>query len=77
MEAEIYKELAGLHRKIDIIMRAERFISRSQVIREIGETELANAIALGIIKPLKGRSRNSRILIERSEYERYIEYLKR
>jgi hypothetical protein len=74
---EIFKTLALLHRKVDIIMGAmPRFVSRTLVVNEIGETELANAIKLGIIKPGRGRSRNSRMLIERSEYERYLEYMK-
>jgi len=75
---ELYRNLADLHRKIDIIMGSmPRFISRKKILSEIKESELEEAIKLGIIKPLRGRARNSPWLIERSEYERYLEYMKR
>ena len=70
---EFDQALGVLYVKIDQIRPSgPRFIDRSQVIKDIGETELSEAIALGIIHPFKGKSRNSKVLIERSEYEAYI-----
>lgn len=75
---EFFTPIAGITRKIEVIQSSgPRFLTRAQVVREIGETELRHAISIGIITPAKGRSKNSRILIERSEYEAYIQYMKR
>jgi hypothetical protein len=81
-EAITWNDLMPLINRLDsklerIIKTGPRFISRSEIIKEIGRTYYEQGVQSGMLKEIKGRARNSRTLIERIEYENFIQFLKK
>lgn len=75
---DIYSAILKLDRKIERISPSgKRFISRTQIINEIGENNYRYGVDNGYLTEYKGCSRNSKILIERVEYEHFIDLMKR
>lgn len=75
---DVYDILANIHRKVESIdSKGKRFISRVRIIGEIGENNYRYGVDNGYLTEIKGPSRNSSILIERVEYESFIESMKR
>lgn len=75
---DIYSAILNLDRKIERISPSgKRFISRQQIIKEIGENNYNYGVENGYLTEVKGPSRNSKIIIERIEYEHFIDLMKR
>jgi hypothetical protein len=75
---EFFDAMMRIDRKLErIASTGPRFITRSQIIQEIGETNYNYGVSHGWLSEIKGPARNSRILIERSEYENFITIMKR
>jgi len=75
---EFFDVIVRLDKKLERIARsAPRFISRPQILSEIGETNYRYGVSHGYLTEIKGPARNSMILIERTEYENFITLMKR
>jgi hypothetical protein len=75
---DVYDILVNVHRKIERIdSRGPRFISRTKIIEEIGKGNYEYGVSKGYLKEIKGPARNSTIMIERVQYESFIESMKR
>ena len=75
---EFFDAIVRLDKKLERIAKtAPRFISRPQIIYEIGETNYRYGVSKGYLTEIKGPSKNSMILIERTEYENFITIMKR
>lgn len=57
--------------------KSSRFISRPQVIAQIGYTKYLKAVKAGYLTPIKGKARNSKVLFEKNEYQGFLEHHKR
>lgn len=69
----VYAVLNKIDRRLDRLDKsAQRFITRSRIIKEIGRTNYDYGVRSGRLNELKGPSRNSKVLIERTEYENLI-----
>ena len=51
---------------------SSRFITRQQIISEIGRIRYERAIEVKKLTPYKAEGRNCKVRIERNEYERYL-----
>lgn len=70
---EFYTTIAGLNLKLQkLCNERSRFISRRQIIKEVGRTRYEQAKKLGFIHPMG----EGKVIVERAEYEAYIEYSK-
>lgn len=75
---EFIEGIALLNTKLEKIHASgPRFVSRTQIIEEMGRLRYEDGVKKGFLKPLKSEGRNSKVLIERVEYENYILFLKR
>ena len=75
---DIYSAILKLDRKIErITPSGKRFVSRQQILSEIGENNYNYGVENGYITEVKGPSRNSKIIVERIEYEHFIDLMKR
>jgi hypothetical protein len=75
---DVYELLVNVHRKIERIdSSGPRFISRVKIIGEIGKGNYEYGVSEGYLREIKGPARNSSILIERVQYESFIESMKR
>ena len=54
-----------------------KFITRQEIIKEIGITAYSAGVEKGYLTPIKNGARNSKVRIDRKEYKAYLEYLKR
>lgn len=71
---EFFTTIAGLNMKLQKLCNEKsRFISRRQIIQEIGRTRYEDAKKLGFIHPMG----EGKVIVERAEYEAYIAYSKR
>ena len=58
--------------------KKSRFMTRSEVISQIGKTKLYRAVRRGLLTPLKeGTAKSSPVLFEAEEFEGYIDTLKK
>ena len=74
---DIYSAILKLHREVEVLKGAKRFISRTQIISEIGENNYNYGKDNGYLTEVKGPAKNSKIIIERVEYEHFIDLMKR
>lgn len=73
---DLYSALLRIHREVETLKgTGKRFISRPRIIAEIGENNYG--VDNGYLNEIKGFARNSKILIERVEYEHFIDLMKR
>lgn len=69
----IYAVLNKIDRRLDRLDKAApRFIPRSRIIKEIGRANYDYGVSSGRLNELKGPARNSKVLIERIQYENYL-----
>lgn len=54
-----------------------KFVTRQEIISDIGRAEYDEAIRKGKLTKLKGKGRTGRVKINRKEYESYINSLSR
>jgi hypothetical protein len=54
---------------------ASRFITRQQIISEIGRIRFERAVEVKKLTPYKAEGRNCKVRIDRNEYERYLKSL--
>jgi hypothetical protein len=74
----IYALINRMDRKIERISQTgARFIARGQIIKEIGESNYTYGVQKGRLNEIKGPARNSRILIERTQYENFLLTMKK
>ena len=54
------------------------YITRQEIIKQIGRTDYENAIENGQLTPIKNKGRNARVSVLRGEFDRYVmsRYLK-
>lgn len=52
-------------------------ISRQEIINEIGLTSYVKGVKKGYLTPIKNGSRNSKVRIDRKEYQSYLNILKK
>ena len=53
-----------------------RFVTRGEIVSEIGRAEYDRAVRKGHLTKIKGQGRTGRIKISRKEYEQYIKELR-
>jgi hypothetical protein len=52
--------------------KSTRFITRQEIISEIGRIRYERAIEVKKLTPYKSGGRNCKVRIDRNEYERYL-----
>jgi len=72
----IYETLKLINTRLDRLEPKRRFISRQEIIEAHSETWYNNAVNCGGITPIKQGGRNSKVTVERQEYESYLNKLK-
>ena len=68
----------GAKRALEKCGTLSPYITRQEILKQVGRTDYENAIKNGQLTPIKNNGRNARISVLRSEFDRYVmnRYLK-
>lgn len=73
---EFFAYMQEFEERIAPKKKKARLISRPEVIAQIGYTKYRKAVKAGYLTPIKGKARNSKVLIEDKEFQGYLDHMK-
>jgi len=74
---EFFAYMKEFEKRISPKKMNPRFISRPEIIKQIGYTKYLKAVKSGYLTPIKGKARNSKVLFDQKEYQGYLDHMQR